>query len=140
MPGRSGHMRSVLEAFNAGDWDRYRELVPDSAVYFESATGRTAQGDAYLDLLKGWRAAFPDITGEITTLVESSDVAVAEINWTGTHTGTLVGPDGSAVPPSGGKLDNPAAMVNHYEGDTLTRISHYFDRSPCCARLGPPEA
>ena len=127
MSGHGDHMRSVLEAFNAGDWDRFRELVPDSAVYFESATGRTAQGDAYLDLLKGWRAAFPDITGEITTLVESGDVAAAEINWTGTHTGTLVGPDGSAVPPSGGKLDNPAAMVNHYEGDTLTRINHYFD-------------
>ena len=127
MSGHRDHMRSVLEAFNAGAWDRFRELVPDSAVYFESATGRTAQGDAYLELMKGWRAAFPDITGEIATLVESGDVAVAEINWTGTHTGTLVGPDGSAVPPSGGKIDNPAAMVNHYEGDTLTRINHYFD-------------
>jgi steroid delta-isomerase-like uncharacterized protein len=136
MPGHVDHMRSVLVAFNEGDWDRFRELVPDSAVYFESATGRTAQGDDYLELLKGWRAAFPDIAGEITMLVESGDVAVAEIQWTGTHSGTLVGPDGSTVPPSGGKLDNPAAMVNHYAGDTLTRINHYFDLLTLLRQVG----
>ncbi len=136
MPGHNEHFTAVLEAFNAGDWGRFRKLVPDSAVYFESATGRTVQGEAYLDLLKGWRAAFPDITGEITALIESGDTACGEITWTGTHTGTLVGPDGSEIPASGGALNNPAAMVNHYEGDALTRIHHYFDLLTLLRQVG----
>jgi len=136
MSDHSSHMTAVIEAFNAGDWDEFRGLVPDSTVYVEIASGRTVQGDAYLDLLKGWREAFPDMSGEITTLVESGDVGVAEITWTGTQTGTLVGPDGSTVPPSGGVLNAPAAMVNHYDGGTLTRVSHYFDLLTLLRQVG----
>ena len=119
------HTAAIIEAFNAADWDRSRELTA-GAVYFEPATGRTLEGDAYLEALRGWKAAFSDVTGEIVGQVQNGDVAVLEIVWTGTHDGPFVTPGGELA-PTGNALTNPATMVAHFEGDRLVRVNHYFD-------------
>jgi len=135
MPTHSEHITAVLNAFNAADWDRMREFVPDSAVYHEPATGRTLQGDAFVEALQGWRAAFPDVTGELTSVAESGDIAVAEITWTGTHDGTLVTPGGE-IPASGKPQSTAAAWVGHYDGDTVVRTNHYFDMLGLLQQIG----
>ncbi|MGI9539992.1 MAG: ester cyclase [Miltoncostaeaceae bacterium] len=119
------HVSATIDAFNAGDMDTYRELVGD-AVYVEPATGREVSGDAFIEALQGWRAAFPDITGTITRQVDSGGTNVSEITWAGTHNGPLAMPQGE-LPPTGNPVTNPAAMVSEYDGDTLIRITHYFD-------------
>ena len=116
---------ALIDAFNVGDLDRFRELAGD-AVYHEPATGRTLQGDEYIQAVEGWRAAFPDIRGEITAQVEGAGMEVSEITWTGTHSGPLLTPAGE-LPPTGNSMTNPASMVSHYEGEQLARINHYFD-------------
>src|SRR4029450_9293857 len=95
----------AVEAFNAADWSRFRELLAADIVYEETGTQRRVSGrDAYVELCQGWKQAFPDARGTIHRSVASGDTVVQEVTWTGTHEGDLETPAG-AVPPSGAKID-----------------------------------
>jgi steroid delta-isomerase-like uncharacterized protein len=112
-----------VEAFSAGDWDRFKAPLSSDAVYEELGTQRRVQGpDAIVELSKGWRKAFPDAKGTITKAIESADTVVLEITWEGTHTGELVGA--------------PAVQVVSFKGDKVSETKHYFDQMTMLAQLG----
>ncbi|MGI9539991.1 MAG: ester cyclase [Miltoncostaeaceae bacterium] len=119
------HHRAVIDAFNAADWERYRELVGD-AIYVEPASGREVSGDELMQLAQGWRQAFPDLTGTITSATENGDTLAHEITWVGTHAGPMVTPDGE-LPPTGNPLTVSAALVATFEGERMVSFRHYFD-------------
>jgi predicted ester cyclase len=125
MGANADHHTSVIEAFNAADWPRYRDLVGD-ATYFEAATGREASGEDLMQLVMGWRTAFPDLKGTITSSAEAGDTVAQEIRWQGTHSGPLTTPDGE-LPPTGNSMTVLAALIATYEGDRLVSFRHYFD-------------
>ena len=51
--------RENVEAFNDGDWDRFRATLADDSVYEEPGTQRKVEGpDAITELNAGWKAAF----------------------------------------------------------------------------------
>ena len=55
-----------LDAFNAGDWSRFRARMAPDVTYQETGTGRsTAGADAYVTLCQGWKEAFPDAVGRL---------------------------------------------------------------------------
>ena len=56
--------------------------------------------DAFVTCLEGWKAAFPDASGEVTRLLADRETTVLGIVWRGTHTGPLDAPAG-VVPASG---------------------------------------
>src|SRR5437867_13374473 len=85
-----------IEAYGAGDWERFKAPLASGAVYEELSTQRRVQGpDAIVELSKGWRKAVPDSKGTITRGVEGADAVVLEITREGTHSGGLA----SAVGP-----------------------------------------
>src|SRR3954454_8804074 len=56
----------LLTAFNDADWDRARPLIAPDLAYVENTNRRRVDGaDAYLELLQGIRAAFPDFRATI---------------------------------------------------------------------------
>ena len=75
----------IIDTFSAGDLEACRALVDPDVIYEETGTGRRVQGaDAYVELLRGWRAAFPDVAGKVTSGVESGNQVALEITWSGT--------------------------------------------------------
>jgi hypothetical protein len=57
----AGAAAELIDAFNEADWSRLRPLLASDLVYDETGTGRRVEGaDAYVALLDGWKAAFPD--------------------------------------------------------------------------------
>ena len=89
-----------IEAFSAGDWERFKAPLSSDAIYEELATQRKVQGpDQIVEASKGWKEAFPDAKGTITKVTEGADTVVLEITWQGTHTGDLISSMG-AIPPS----------------------------------------
>lgn len=125
---------ALIDAFNAGDLDRYMELA-GAGVYSEIATGRTVSGDELRDALVGWRTAFPDATGTVTNSVEVGDTIIQEVTWSGTHTGPLTTPDGE-IAATGNRQTTPAVIISEYEGDQLKTSRHYFDLMGLMAQLG----
>ena len=83
-------------------------------------------------------AAFPDhrITVLRTAVGDGGAVVVEESVIEGTHTGPLVGADGSELPPTGRHVSAPFAMVHEVRDGRLAASRLYFDQLELLAQLG----
>ena len=132
--------QELIEAFNAGDWDRFRATLAPAVVYQETGTGRRVEGvDAYVQLCQGWKEAFPDARGTIQAALASGDRVDQEVTWVGTHSGPLEGPGGS-VPPTNKRIEVQGALWYTFAGDKAREIHHHLDVLSMLQQLGVPPA
>ena len=128
--------RDNIEAFNAGDWSRFAEAFAPDVVANEVATGRSVQGaDDSVQNARGWKEAFPDVKGTITTAVAAGNTVTIEVTWEGTHTGPLTGPAGT-IPASNKRQTTRAVLVMDFEGDKIKQSRHYFDMMSLLQQIG----
>jgi steroid delta-isomerase-like uncharacterized protein len=128
--------RKQVDAFNNGNWEQMRELLASDAHYHELGTQRAIDGpDQIIELFKGWKTAFPDAAGTVTSSVASGDTAVLEVTWKGTHTGPLTTAAGT-IPASGKSQETPAAVVYVFEGAKIKASRHYFDAMTLLKQIG----
>ena len=60
--------REQVDAFNSGDWERLEAGLAADASYNELATQRKVDGpEKIVELFKGWKTAFPDAAGTVTS-------------------------------------------------------------------------
>jgi steroid delta-isomerase-like uncharacterized protein len=128
--------REQVDAFNTGDWERLQAGLTDDARYHELATHRTVEGpEQIVELFKGWKTAFPDAAGTVTSAVGSGNRAVLEVTWTGTHSGPLETAEGT-IPASGKRQETPAANVFTFEGGKIKESRQYFDLMTLLKQIG----
>jgi steroid delta-isomerase-like uncharacterized protein len=128
--------REQVDAFNTGDWERVRAGLASDARYDELGTERKIDGpEKIMELFKGWKQAFPDAAGTVTSAFASGDTAVLEVTWKGTHTGPLTTAEGT-IPASGKRQETPAAIVFTFEGDKIKESRHYFDSMTLLKQIG----
>lgn len=128
--------RQHLDAIGKGDWKAYRAGLTDDAVYEEEATQRRIEGaDRYLDAIKAWKTAFPDMKAKVKEAFASGDAVVAELEWEGTHRGQLSGPMGT-IPPTNRSGKLPAVLLARFDGDKIRETHHYFDLMTLLRQLG----
>src|SRR6201993_5304617 len=128
--------RTQIDAFNRSDWDRLRGLLASDAQYHEFGTERTIEGpEQIIEVFKGWKEAFPDAVGTVTSSVASGDTAVLELTWKGTHTGPLTTAAGT-IPASGKSQETPAAVFYVFEGGKIKASRHYFDGMTLLKQIG----
>jgi steroid delta-isomerase-like uncharacterized protein len=128
--------RSVLDAFNDNDWDRFGSLMTPNALYNEVGTQRRLQGVAEISQgLRTWKEAMPDVKGTVTNAFANTDRAVLEVRWEGTHTGPLAGPSGT-IPASGKRQVTDSAWVFHLDGDRIKESRNYFDMLSFLQQIG----
>lgn len=128
--------RESIEAFNAGDWDRFGAILGSDSVYDEPGTQRHVEGvDAILDVNRGWKEAFPDAHGTVEREVVTDGTVLMEITWEGTQSGPLQTPDGG-LPPTNRHISVKAAQIFDIEGDRIKEAHHYFDLAGMMAQLG----
>jgi steroid delta-isomerase-like uncharacterized protein len=128
--------REQIEAFNAGDWDRFQATIAQDCVYDEPGTQRHAEGsDAIVELNRGWKETFPDAHGTVERAVAANGTVTLEIVWEGTQEGALPTPEGE-LPPSHRRVKIKAAQVFDVEGDKIKEAHHYFDMAGMLQQLG----
>ena len=128
--------REQVDAFNNGDWERMRGMLASDSRYDELGTQRKIEGpEKIIELFKGWKTAFPDSAGTVTSVVGSGNKVVLEVTWKGTHTGPLVSPEGT-IPASGKRQETPAALCLTFEGDKIKESRHYFDSMTLLRQIG----
>jgi steroid delta-isomerase-like uncharacterized protein len=129
-------LRKHLEAFANNDWTTYKSILTDDAVYDEEATQRVAKGpDQIVKLVQGWKNAFPDLKATIKHTVATGDAVVTEIEWEGTHKGTLQGPMGQ-IAATGKRGKVAAVQVVRFDNGKIREVRHYFDLMTVLAQLG----
>lgn len=126
----------LVEAFNAGDWDRFRAVLSPALIYVETGTGRRAEGiDAYVELCQGWREALPDVRGTTLRVVASGETVAEELMWTGTHTGPLETPSGT-IPATGRPIEAPATLWYTVREGKVTAVTHHLDVLTLLGQIG----
>jgi steroid delta-isomerase-like uncharacterized protein len=126
----------LVEAFNDADWDAFRAGLKQDAVYVESGTGRRVEGaDAYVDLCRAWKEAFPDVRGVVHRSLESTDTVAQEVTWSGTHTGPLPTPDG-VIPASGQRVSVDATLWVTVRDGGAAEVHHHLDVMALMAQIG----
>jgi steroid delta-isomerase-like uncharacterized protein len=113
-----------------------RGLLTSDAHYHEFGTERAIEGpEQIIQLFEGWKTAFPDAAGTVTSSVASGDTAVLEVTWKGTHTGPLTTAAGT-IPASGKSQETPAAVFYVFEGAKIKASRHYFDAMTLLKQIG----
>ena len=128
--------REQLEDFNKGDWERMGARLASDSRYDELGTQRKIDGsEKIVELFKGWKQAFPDAVGTVTSAVAGGDKVALEVTWNGTHTGPLATAEGT-IPASGKRQETPAAFFFTFAGDKIKESRHYFDSMTLLKQIG----
>jgi steroid delta-isomerase-like uncharacterized protein len=128
--------REQVDAFNDSDWERMQAGLSADARYRELGTQRKAEGaEKIVELNKGWKTAFPDAAGTVTSAVASGNMTALEVTWKGTHTGPLTTAEGT-IPASGKHQETPAVCVFEFEGGKIKESRMYFDALTLLKQIG----
>jgi steroid delta-isomerase-like uncharacterized protein len=127
---------AFIAAFNAADWPHFKAALAPNVIYEEPTTQRRTQNaDAYVQLVQGWKQAFPDAKGTIRNVVSSGNTVVQEISWTGTQTGPLLTPGGT-LPPSGKPIAVQAVVWYTFQGEIIQEVHHHLDVMSMLQQIG----
>ena len=128
--------REQIDAFNTSDWERMQAGLSGDACHHELATQRKVEGaEKIVELNQGWKTAFPDAAGTVTSAIASGNMAVLEVTWKGTHTGPLGTAEGT-IPASGKHQETPAVCVFVFEGGKINESRMYFDALTLLKQIG----
>ncbi len=126
----------ALEAFNAADWETFRSLCHDDVVYVEAGTGRRIEGiAAYLDALREWKTALPDVHGVVRRSLGDGDLAAQDVLWRGTHQGELPTPSGP-IPATGREVVVTATLWMTIHDGRVAEVEHHLDVLALLAQIG----
>jgi steroid delta-isomerase-like uncharacterized protein len=129
--------RETVECFNAGDWERLRDLHAPDCVEEEFATERSLHSfDEMLEAAKGWKRAFPDAHGTVIDAYGDGPIAVLEIEWEGANSGPMQLPHGGEMPATGRGGHVKACQVFEIHDGRVTATRHYFNLMTLLNQLG----
>ncbi|MDE3063490.1 MAG: ester cyclase [Acidobacteriota bacterium] len=83
--------RFVDEVITQGDIDSAAQFVCEDVVEQVPFPGQGPGLEGLKDVLRGMRAAFPDLIFSIHEQIAEGDKVASRFEWTGTHKGTFLG-------------------------------------------------
>jgi predicted ester cyclase len=124
-----------VEAFNAHDESRIRDLNAENAT-FEAPGDVKIQGrDAATEYAMGWLRAFPDARITVHNELAVGDWVAQEFTFEGSHEDTLSTPAGD-IPATHKRLNGRGVQILKVEGDVVTDTRLYFDQVQVMTQLG----
>ena len=120
-------VRSIYEAFNAGDINAlFAALAPDFTLE-DVPTGQTYHGaDGFMQWAQPFAAAAPDSQTEVTHIIAQGNWVFTEHTGRGTHTGTFHLPTGD-LPSTQRPFALKFGEVFQVRGGKITAMRAYWD-------------
>lgn len=87
----AGTVRRMYELLNAGDVDRFGDLLSDDFVEHEVSPGLEPSKEGVKAFFRMYINAFPDLRMEPQDVLSSGNKVVARTRGTGTHRGEFMG-------------------------------------------------
>jgi predicted ester cyclase len=124
-----------VEAFNAHDEQRIRELSAENEVFEAPGDVRLEGRDATVAYAMSWVNAFGDARIDVHDEHVDGDWVVQEFVFSGTHTGPLLSPSGE-IPPTNRQLRGRGVQIFRVEDDVVVDTRLYFDQVEVLTQLG----
>ena len=128
-------LEQYVERYNAEDLDGVMDLYAEDSVqlmpdgFFE---GRSAIRDRLAKELD----AFSDLAHRVVSYIEEGDTFADEWVFVGTHTGLVVLPDGTEVPPTGKRVEVQGMELVRIRDSKIAVDNLYYDNLAVAAQLG----
>ena len=125
-------------AVESGDEAAMVDSLTDDCDFL-SPGGAVSSAKEAATFAGAFMTAFPDARFEFQAWVESGDTAAAEGAYSGTHTGTLVSPQGD-IPATGKSITITFAAVSKVRNGRVSYHHAYWDNAAFMMQLGlmPP--
>ncbi len=123
--------RRWINAFLAGDTAVLEELVVEEFVDHNPQPGQKPGRQGLLEILAGWRAAFPDLQATILHEVAEGEFVVQHGIGSGTNTGPLMG-----RPATGKQVQFAYMDMHHIVNGRIVEIWHLEDIVGMLYQLG----
>jgi steroid delta-isomerase-like uncharacterized protein len=124
-----------VELYNAHEFESYMGLYAEDAVL--TMPDGTFEGRAAIrERRASTLAAFADAAYIVESVVEKDDRFTDEWIFVGTHTGPLVLPDGSVLPPSGKRVEFRGMEFVEVRDGEIVVDNLYYDNLAIAAQLG----
>jgi predicted ester cyclase len=124
-----------VDAFNAHDQQRIRELTSENAAFEAPGDVKIKGREPSTQYAMAWLNAFPDARITVHNELAAGDWVVQEFTFSGTHEGTLMSPAGE-IPPTNRTLNGRGVQIVRVEGDAVTDTRLYFDQVEVMMQLG----
>ncbi len=129
-----------VDAFNAHDEARIRDLQSENVVFEAPGEVRVEGPDAATEYTMAWLQAFPDARITVNNEFAAGEWIAQEFTFEGTHEATLASPNGE-IPATHKRLTGRGAQIFKVDGDFVADIRLYFDQVQVLTQLGlMPEA
>jgi steroid delta-isomerase-like uncharacterized protein len=107
-------VRGFYDSVNAGDFDRFGELMADDFIEHEETPGLAPTKEGVLEFFRMYRVAFPDMRMDVEEVLISGDKTVVRARVTGTHKGEFMG-----MPATGRGIDVQLIDIMRFGNDGL---------------------
>jgi len=124
-----------VELYKQGDLDGIMDLYADDAVQW-MPDGIFSGRSSIRERLARELAAFSDLDWGVTSFVEQDDAFADEWFFAGTHTGPLVMPDGTELPPTGKRVEMQGMELVQVRDGKVVVDNLYYDNLSIAAQLG----
>ena len=125
----------AVEVYNAGDLDAYVDLYTDDAVLATpegTFKGRPEIRERFAREL----AAFSDFRFTLVSYIENGDLFADEFIFGGRHTAPFTLPDGTALPPTGKRVDVRGMEMVQVRDGKMAVDNLYYDNAAVFVQLG----
>jgi predicted ester cyclase len=124
-----------VDAFNAHDEERIRELNAPHGTIEAPGELRVEGRDAATAYAMGWLDAFPDARMTVHTELVDGDWVAQRFTFAGTHDAPLVSPMG-VIPPTHRRLEGRGVQLVRVADDAVVETHLYFDQVQVMTQLG----
>lgn len=125
----------AVDVYNAGDLDGYMELYADDAVLVTpegTFKGKSEIRGRFAREL----TALSDVSFDVASYVEHGDSFADEFTFAGTHTGPLLLPDGTRLPPTGRRVVIKGMEMVQVRDGKMVIDNLYYDNLAVLIQLG----
>ncbi len=123
--GKKQVIRNIFEhGWNQEEFTSFAEYIADKATFNFRGNQQITNLEDLKNLVVFWRTAFPDLTFEILDIIAETDLAAANLVFTGTHTGEWQG-----IPPSGQKIQVEEMMFFQFENGKIVEMWEVYDEA-----------
>jgi steroid delta-isomerase-like uncharacterized protein len=131
-------VRFITEVLNEGKIDSTGNFFWENMVEQVPLPGQGPGLAGLKDVLRGMRAAFPDMHWTVEEQIAEGDKVVTRFEWTGTHRGEFLG-----VPATGRPVKVWGMVIDRLEGGKIKDTRIIMDALGLMMQLGvfpPPKA
>jgi len=125
-----------MSAWNDHDADGWVSLFADDFVIHDWTIPQPIRDkEGARQYFNAWATAFPDMQVKQTSRVVGEDAVAAEVEFTGTNTGSMV-MAGNEVPPTNKTVMGRGSYIAHIRDGKVTEFSAHPDAAGMMMQLG----